>query len=79
MSRSLGLSNLAKGVDSAGSIDLLNISYGELDIETRESTTVTISLTNLLRNFLRIDNESFRDPKAIAFTRIDTPVQITLN
>lgn len=59
--------------------DPLSVNYGELDIETREANTVTASLTNLLANFLRIDIESFRNPTAIAFTRADTPVYITLN
>ena len=56
--------------------DPLSVSYGTLDVETKQGNTITVQLTSLLRTFLRFDEETFRTPKALAFTRNDVPINI---
>ena len=57
----------------------LSVNYGTLDIETRTANTIAAKLSHIIANFLRVDEEAFRNPKAVAFTRADSPVYITLN
>lgn len=57
----------------------LSVNYGTIDIETRNSNTVSAKLSSLLISFLRVEEETFRNPTALAFTRSDSPIYIALN